>query len=148
MSEHHAAIRWSRQTPDFKYETYDRTHSVEFGGGSRCSASSAAEFLGKKELVNPEEMLVAALSSCHMLTFLAIAARSRLVLDEYKDAAVGYLEKNADGKLAVTRVVLRPFTRFSGEVPSAQKVKEMHEKAHANCFIAQSVRTEVSCEPA
>lgn len=147
MSEHHAKIEWSRNAPDFKYETYDRTHRIEFGGGFRCDASSAPEFLGRKELVNPEELLVAALSSCHLLTFLAIAARSRLVVDEYRDEAVGYLEKNEAGKLAVTHVTLRPWARFSGEAPSREKIEELHAKAHANCFIAQSVRTSVKVEP-
>lgn len=147
MSQHRIELTWKRKTPDFSYETYDRTHEIKFEGGSKMAASSAPEYLGKRELANPEEMLVAALSSCHMLTFLAIAAKSRLTLESYEDRASGTLEKGSDGKLWVTKVVLRPKVSFSGAVPSAQKVKDMHDKSHHHCFIASSVKTEVSVEP-
>jgi organic hydroperoxide reductase OsmC/OhrA len=149
MSEHRVHVRWQRNTPGFGYDEYDRTHAWEFGGGARLSASSAPEFKGRADLPNPEEALVAALSSCHMLTFLAVAARRRFVVDAYDDAAVGHLEKNADGKLAITRVELRPRASFSGEKrPSAEDVARMHEVAHRECFIANSVKTEVSVLPA
>jgi organic hydroperoxide reductase OsmC/OhrA len=98
--------------------------------------------------VDPEEAFVAALSSCHLLTFLAIAARRRLVVDDYSDEAIGYLEKNAEGRLAVTRVVLRPRVAFGGAGPPAtEELASLHELAHAQCFIANSVRTEVTVEP-
>ena len=149
MSEHRTQIRWAREQAPFTYETYDRTHRWRFGGGAELDASAAPEYRGRAELPNPEEALVAALSSCHMLTFLAIAARKRLTVDSYEDDAVGHMEKNAEGKLAITRVELRPRVRFSGEKkPSAADVAHMHEVSHRECFIANSVRTEVSVVPA
>jgi len=148
MSEHEARIRWSRQTESFAYDDYDRTHDWEFGGGLRIQASSAPEYRGRAELPNPEEALVAALSSCHMLTFLAVASRKRFVVDAYEDDAVGTMAKNEDGKIAITRVVLRPRVAFGGERrPDAAELARMHESAHRNCFIANSVRTEVAVEP-
>jgi organic hydroperoxide reductase OsmC/OhrA len=111
-------------------------------------ASAAKEFKGDPERVNPEEAFVAALSSCHMLTFLAIAARKRLVVDSYVDNAVGYLEKNSAGKLAVTRVVLRPKITWSEETEvSVSELDKLHHEAHEGCFISLSVKTEVKIEP-
>src|SRR5512134_1904880 len=144
MSEHRTLIRWKRGDAPFTYEGYDRTHRWKFGGGLELDASSAPEYRGRSELPNPEEALVAALSSCHMLTFLAIAARRRLVVESYDDDAVGHMEKNAAGKLAVTRVELRPRIRFSGDKqPSAEELAKLHELSHRECFIANSVTTEV-----
>lgn len=149
MSHHHATIAWKRTTPDFAYETYGREHLVTFGGGARLAASSAPEYGGDAARPNPEEQLVAALSSCHMLTFLAICARKKLVVDAYDDAADGVLEKNAEGRLAVTRVVLRPKVRFAaGTSVDAAKLAELHASAHRGCFIANSVKTEVTVEAA
>ena len=144
MSEHRATTSWKRKTQDFAYETYDRTHTVRFEGGIECKASAAQEYMGKRELVNPEELLVGALSSCHMLTFLAIAAKSRLVVDSYEDHAQGVLEKNSEGKLCVTKVSLNPKVTFGGEKPSPEKLRDLHDKAHKNCFIANSVKCSVS----
>ncbi|MGH7291322.1 MAG: OsmC family protein, partial [Myxococcota bacterium] len=112
-------------------------------------ASAAPEYRGRADLPNPEEALVAALSSCHMLTFLAIAARRRFVVDSYTDDAVGHMEKNADGKLAITRVELHPRIVFSGEKqPNAEELARLHEVSHRECFVANSVKTEVSVVPA
>jgi organic hydroperoxide reductase OsmC/OhrA len=148
MSEHVVTVSWRRETPDFTYDTYKRDHRWEFGSGSLVHASAAPEFRGNPDLVDPEEALVAALSSCHMLTFLAIASRKRYVVDSYTDAAVGYLEKNANGKLAVTRVTLRPRVTFSGDrQPAAADIDRMHHTAHEECFIANSVTTQITVEP-
>jgi len=148
MSEHRASLQWKRNTPDFKYETYDRTHTIRFEGGSSIQASSAVEYLGKKEFMNPEQALAAALSSCHFLTFLALAAKYRFVVDEYEDEAVAVLGENDQKKMAVTRVTLRPKVKFSGDkVPDAEKLKELHEKSHALCFISNSVLCPVLVEP-
>jgi len=147
MSEHRVTVTWERTTEDFSYEAYSRNHLWRFEGGVEVPASATPAFLGDGERVDPEEAFVAALSSCHMLTFLAIAARKRLVVDGYRDAAVGWLEKNADGKLAITRVVLRPEVTFR-EPPPETVVERMHHTAHAECFIASSVKTEVRVEPA
>jgi organic hydroperoxide reductase OsmC/OhrA len=147
MSEHRARIDWRRDTPDFRYETYTRSHTWRFEGGVEVPASSAPEYVGDPTRVDPEAALVAALSSCHMLTFLALAARRRLVVNTYRDDAVGVMEKNADGKLAVTRVALRPAVEFEGAPPSAADLEKLHHLAHEHCFIANSVRTEVTVEP-
>ena len=147
MSEHKAKVQWKRNTPDYVYETYDRTHTVTYEGGIQCKASAAKEFAGKAELVNPEEMLAGALASCHMLTFLAVAAKSRLTVDSYEDEAVATLDKNAAGKMAVTKILLRPRVTFGGEKPTPEKIKDLHEKAHKNCFIANSVACSVVFEP-
>jgi organic hydroperoxide reductase OsmC/OhrA len=147
MSEHRATISWNRNSGDFSYETYSRDHSWVFENGIEIAASGAPEFLGNPENVDPEEAFVAALSSCHMLTFLAIAARKRLVVDSYVDSAVGHLEKNADGKLAIARVALRPRIAFAdGTQPSAEKLEKLHHIAHEHCFIANSVLTAISIE--
>jgi organic hydroperoxide reductase OsmC/OhrA len=96
--------------------------------------------------VNPEEAFVTSVSSCHMLTFLAICAKKKLVVDRYEDAATGILEKNGEGRLAMTRIVLRPRITFAGEDPSSEVIERLHESSHRNCFIANSVRTEVTVE--
>lgn len=146
MSEHRVSVAWERTTEDFTYESYSRSHTWAFEGGVTVPASAAPGFRGDRERVDPEEAFVAALSSCHMLTFLALAARKRLVVDGYRDEAVGYLEKDADGKLAMTRVALRPEVTFR-ESPSAEAVERLHHQAHEHCFIASSVKTDVRVEP-
>jgi organic hydroperoxide reductase OsmC/OhrA len=99
------------------------------------------------ENIDPEEAFVASLSSCHMLFFLDIAAKSGYVVDEYTDAAIGCMKKNTEGKTAITKVVLRPYAIFSGEhIPDPGKVEQMHHRAHEFCFIANSVKTEVITE--
>lgn len=149
MSEHRASLRWRRGEAAFTYETYTRDHVWRFPGGVEVPASSAPEFRGNAALVDPEAALVAALSSCHMLTFLAIAARKRIVIESYDDDAVGVLEKNADGKLAVTRVVLRPKVVFGeGASVSKEDLERLHHRSHEECFIANSVKTDVTVEPA
>lgn len=145
MSEHTAIVRWSRGDHEFAYEKYSRDHTLEFDNGATVKASSAPTYFGDPAGVDPEEMLVAALSSCHMLTFLAVAAKSGYVVERYEDHPVGFLEKNAEGRLAVTRASLHPRIEFGGDKrPDAPTIERMHAKAHANCFIANSVRTVVT----
>ncbi len=147
MSEHRAMVSWSRESDDFDFETYTRNHTWYFTEGLQVPASAAPEFKGAPGSVDPEEALVAALSSCHMLTFLAIAAKKKLPVARYDDSAVGHLEKNLDGKLALTRVTLRPTVVFEASVEiSAEELERLHESAHRNCFIANSVRTQVTIE--
>lgn len=148
MSEHVATISWARGDSEYTYETYPRAHTIRFGNGIELAGSAAPEFLGDADRVDPESSFVAALSSCHMLTFLAIAAKKRLVVEGYEDAAVGYLEKNAEGRLAMTRVVLRPKVVFGGEPPKPEQLERMHAASHRNCFIANSVTTTVTVESA
>src|SRR5215469_14577743 len=149
MSQHHAALRWERTSADFTYETYNRAHEVLFKSGAIVlPSSSAPEFRGDAERVDPEEAYVASLSSCHMLTFLAICARKRLIPDSYDDEASGWLEKSENGKLWMSRVVLRPRVRFAdGTEVSETQLTALHHQAHADCFIANSVKTDVSVEP-
>jgi organic hydroperoxide reductase OsmC/OhrA len=147
MSEHKATISWSRGPHEFTYDTYSRDHDWRFEGGTRVAASAAPDFKGNAARVDPEAGFVAAAASCHMLTFLALAARKRLVVERYEDAAVGILEKNDAGKLAVTRITLRPKVAFGGAPPSAESLARLHEQAHEHCFIANSVRTEIEVKP-
>ncbi|MGV7221178.1 MAG: OsmC family protein [Nitrospinales bacterium] len=147
MSEHKVNIKWTRDSDDFNSESYNRDHAVTFEGGIKIEASAAPGFKGNPDFVDPEEAFIGALASCHMLTFLAIAAKKRLVVDGYEDNAVGYLEKNSDGRLAVTRATLRPLVVWGGDkTPSTEEIEKMHEHAHRACFIANSVLTEVTVE--
>ena len=146
MSEHHASILWKRASADFTYGGYNRAHEMVFKGGAIVlPASSAPEFKGDAGRVDPEEAYVASLSSCHMLTFLAICARRGLTVDSYEDEAVGFLEKGADGKLWMARVILRPNVVFAAGAPP-DDLADLHHKSHAECFIASSVRTKVTVE--
>jgi organic hydroperoxide reductase OsmC/OhrA len=146
MSEHEVKVHWQRTSADFAYEHYNREHDVTFGGGQTLVGSAAQEYRGKPEHPNPEEALVWALSSCHMLTFLAIAAKRGLVVDRYEDDAVGTLAKNDAGRLAITRVVLRPRITWAGEAPGEATIARIHASSHRECFIANSVNTEVVVE--
>jgi len=148
MSEHHASIVWYRTSADFTYDTYNRAHEVRYKSGAIVvPSSSAPAFKGDADRVDPEEAFVAALSSCHMLTFLAICARKRITVESYEDDAVGLLEKDG-GKLWMTRVTLKPRVRFaSGTEVDAAKLAEIHHKSHEECFIANSVKTDVTVEP-
>ncbi len=148
MSEHRVRVDWQRGDVEFSYDRYSRSHSWSFEGGIDVPASAAPAYLGDASRVDPEEAFVASLSSCHMLTFLALTARKRLVVDHYRDDAVGFMEKNEEGRLAVTRVELRPRIEFAGEPPSEDVPARLHEQAHEHCFIANSVRTRVTVEPA
>ena len=148
MSEHKVTVAWKRETPDFAYQTYNRDHDWTFDAGVTVRASANPAYLGSETCVDPEEAFVASLSSCHMLTFLAIAARNRLVVDGYHDEAVGVLDKDASGSLAITRVTLRPAVRFGGDVPpSAQEIRQLHDQAHHAFFVSNSVKTEILVEP-
>jgi organic hydroperoxide reductase OsmC/OhrA len=144
MSEYKVTLKWERGGAEFSYQKYPRDHTWSFDGGHTMTATAAPAYLGNPAHVDPEEAFVASLSSCHMLTFLAIACKQKFVLDSYEDEAVGHLEKNADGRLAITRVELRPKITWGGDrKPSAEELDKMHHAAHENCFIANSVKTEV-----
>jgi organic hydroperoxide reductase OsmC/OhrA len=145
MSEHKVTLKWERGGAEFSYQKYPRDHTWSFDGGHTMTATAAPAYLGNPANVDPEEAFVASLSSCHMLTFLAIACKQKFILDSYEDHAIGHMEKNAEGKLAITRVELHPKIKWSGDrVPNAQELDKMHHAAHENCFIANSVRTNVT----
>ena len=149
MPEHRAAVHWARTSRDFTYDSYNRSHVVRFKHGAVALPGSAApEFKGDADRVDPEEAFVASLSSCHMLSFLAVCARKRLVVDSYEDDASGTLEKGPGGKLWMSQVVLRPLVRFAPETTvDSALLTEIHHLAHDVCFIANSVKTNVTVEP-
>ncbi len=152
MADYTATILWERAGQDFLDKRYSRKHVIRFDGGVELPASSSPHVvpipLSDASAVDPEEAFVASLASCHMLWLLSIAARRKFRVDRYFDSAVGVLGKNAEGKMAMTLVTLRPEVRFSGErQPTREELIEMHHEAHEQCFIANSVKTEVRCEP-
>jgi organic hydroperoxide reductase OsmC/OhrA len=151
MSEHSAIVEWRRTTPDFSYRTYNRSHVLRFDSGvevpGRASPANVPSTLAQAPGVDPEESFVAAISSCHMLWFLHIAYTRKFVIDHYTDHAVGVLEKDRAGKMSVTRVTLRPAVVFSGAQPTGEQLAELHEQAHQQCFIANSVKTKIVIEP-
>jgi organic hydroperoxide reductase OsmC/OhrA len=145
MSEHRVDLQWTTGGQAFTYESYSRDHRLVFDNGHVIQASSAPAYFGNVAGIDPEEMLVAALSSCHMLTFLAVASKRGYVVVAYEDNAVGYLDKNSEGKMAMTAVILNPRIQFKGEkVPNTDELEKLHHKAHENCFIANSVRCEMT----
>ncbi len=152
MSEHIATVEWSRGDHPFADNRYPRAHDWTFDGGAVVRASSAPTSvplpMSDPTAVDPEEALVAALSSCHMLFFLGFAARAGFIVDHYRDAAVGVLGRDERGKTSMTLVTLRPAVAFSGAAPDASALDDLHHRAHAACYIANSVRAEVRIEPA
>jgi organic hydroperoxide reductase OsmC/OhrA len=152
MSEHVATVEWRRGDQDFAGNGYSRAHDWRFDGGAVVRGSSAPssvpEPLSDPAAVDPEEALVAALSSCHMLFFLAFAARGGFTVDAYRDEAVGVLGRDERGKTSITTVTLRPAIAFSGaSVPDAAAIAALHHRAHEACYIANSIRAEVTVEP-
>ena len=150
--EYTSKIVWNRNGAAFSDNRYSRKHLWQFDGGLEVPASSSPHVvpvpMSDAAAVDPEEAFVASLASCHMLWFLAIAAKRRFVVDSYIDDAVGIMAKNSEGKLAMTVVTLRPKVTFSGaKQPSNDEIQSMHSRAHEECFIASSVKTEVRCEP-
>ena len=151
MSEYHAKIVWSRSKDEkFTDNQYSRGHRWEFDGGTVVPASSSPHIVplpySVEQNVDPEEAFVASLSSCHMLIFLAIAGKKRFVVDQYIDSPIGIMEKGADGKVSMTKVTLRPKVIFSGDQPSFEPLEKMHHQSHEQCFIANSVKTEITTE--
>lgn len=152
MSRYTATIAWQRAGQPFTDRRYSRAHQWRFDGGTVVPGSSSPQVvplpMSDAAAVDPEEAFVAALSSCHLLWFLDLACRAGWVVDDYRDDASGVLAKDADGRLAMTEVTLRPAVRFAGDrQPDAGEIHRLHHAAHAACFIANSVRSEVRCEP-
>jgi organic hydroperoxide reductase OsmC/OhrA len=144
VSEHKVKLDWQRSSEDFSLKNYNRSHQWDFGFGRTLPASAAVEYQGDEDHVDPEQAFTAALASCHMLTFLAVASQKGYVIDAYKDEACGVLAKNAAGKMAITEVLMYPKIQFSGaNVPSIDEVNKLHALAHQYCFLANSVTAEV-----
>lgn len=152
MSRYQAVIEWSRDGAPFTDNRYSRGHRWRFDGGVEVPASASPHVvplpMSVAAAVDPEEAFVASLSSCHMLWFLSLAAKHGFVVDDYRDEAVGIMERNDGGRLAMTRVTLRPAARYGGDRrPSPAEEDALHHAAHEECFIASSVKTLVTCEP-
>jgi len=149
MAEHRITLSWERGAVPFTYDAYPRNHTIAFKDGQeKVIASASPAFRGDAGKADPEDMLVAALSSCHMLSFLAIAAKKKLTVNSYRDNAVGFLENDSSsgkgGRLWMTRVILRPQVAIDAD---AETLAQIHHMAHEACFIANSVKTEVLVEP-
>ncbi|MBK1685762.1 OsmC family protein [Rhodoferax fermentans] len=152
MAQYTAEIVWQREGQDFLDNRYSRKHLLRFDGGVEVAGSSSPHVvplpMSDAAAIDPEEAFVASLASCHMLWFLSIAAKQRFCVDRYQDSAVGVMAKNDQGKLAMTVVTLRPAVSFSGEKqPTRAQIEALHHEAHEACYIANSVKTEVRCEP-
>ncbi len=150
MSAHTIVLAWSRNTPDFDYDTYSRNHSIGFGPVGKVCGSAAPEFHGDPHCMDPEQAFVMSLASCHMLTFLAIACRKGFTVDKYSDKAAGEMGKNQRGKTAMTKVELRPEVVFSGtKIPTGEEFSALHAQAHNGCIIANSIAScvEVTVKP-
>ena len=152
MSHYAAETLWERKDADFLDNRYSRRHLLRFDGGLEVPGSSSPSVvplpMSDASALDPEEAFVSSLSSCHMLWFLTMAVKRKFRVDRYFDAATGVMEKNAEGRVAMTLVTLHPEVTFSGErQPSREELDKLHHDAHEACFIANSVKTEVRCEP-
>ena len=151
MSDHHAIVHWQRGSAEFLRGRYSRTHEWRFDGGAVVAASASPAVVrapwSDPAGVDPEEAFVAAIASCHMLWFLSLAAERGFLVESYEDEAVGSLGQLANGREAITDVVLRPRVVFGGErKPDAAEVDALHEAAHERCFIANSVKSTIRVE--
>ncbi|WP_184223081.1 OsmC family protein [Paenochrobactrum gallinarii] len=146
MMEMSVEVHWEREGAVFTDKKYSRAHIWRFDGGQVVPASSSPHVIplpySVEANVDPEEAFIAAISSCHMLTFLGVAAAKRIVIESYTDKATGFMEK-IDGKILVSRVELKPEIIYGGEKPSAEAEAQLHHLAHEQCFIANSVKTEI-----
>ena len=142
MAEHLATVSWERRGEAFVDNRYNRAHEWSFDGGLTVPASASPH------AVDPEEAFVASIASCHMLWFLSLAARRGFRVESYRDEAVGLLEKNAEGRFAITVVTLHPHVVFATDLaPTPDVLDELHHAAHRECYIASSVKTEIRLEP-
>ena len=153
MHRYEARVAWKRGEQTFTDNKYSRAHQWSFDGGLSVQASSSPLVVrlpfSDPAAVDPEEALVASASSCHMLWFLSLAAKRGFVIDSYADAAVGVVDRNAEGRIAVTRITLRPAIAWSGgRAPAADELAQLHHEAHENCYIANSLRAEIVVEAA
>ena len=151
MSTHRATIEW-RLDGDFPSRRYSRAHTLSFDGGLEVPGSASPQVVpppwSRADALDPEAAFIAALSSCHMLWFLDLASRAGLIATSYRDQAEGSLARDADGRMAITQVVLRPAVAFvEGSSPTAAELAALHHRAHEECFIANSVKTQVIVEP-
>jgi organic hydroperoxide reductase OsmC/OhrA len=151
MASYTVTIEWERQAASFSDGKYSRAHRWIFDGGQVVPGSSSPHVVplpySDQHAVDPEEAFVAALSSCHMLWFLSIVAEAGFVVERYQDQALGKMSKNSAGKIAMTKVTLRPSITWLEPAPSTEQIAEFHHQAHEQCFIANSVLTQINIEP-
>jgi organic hydroperoxide reductase OsmC/OhrA len=151
--QYNAEVLWQRATHEtFTDNRYSRKHRLRFDGGTEVPGSASPSVvplpMSDAAAVDPEEAFVASLAACHMLWFLSIAAAAGYVVDRYRDAAVGVMTRNTQGNLWISSVTLHPEVRFAGpREPRADQFQQLHHRAHEACFIANSVKSEVRCEP-
>jgi organic hydroperoxide reductase OsmC/OhrA len=151
MTDFVATIKWQLNDGDFLNNNYSRAHSWEFDGGTVVAATASPHIVSPlwapEENVDPEEAFVASLASCHMLFFLAIAAKEGIQVESYEDNPFGTLGKNQQGKHAISRIVLRPSARYAENMtPSREQQESLHHQAHEHCFLANSVNTQIDIE--
>jgi organic hydroperoxide reductase OsmC/OhrA len=151
VGNHSATISWTSDG-EFRSGRYSRSHEWSFDGGAMVSGSSSPsvvpEPMSDPSAVDPEEALIASASSCHMLWFLSLAQKAGFDVQSYRDEAVGTMGRDERGRIAITRISLRPEIAFSGPAPSDEEVARLHHEAHEKCFIANSLRSEIVVEPA
>ena len=152
MASFAAEVIWVRGDQDFLSNRYSRRHLLRFDGGMEVPGSSSPHVvpvpMSDPTAVDPEEAFVASIASCHMLWFLSLAAKRKFCVERYRDSAIGVMGRNPMGKESVALVTLRPEVVFSGErIASLKELHALHRRAHAECYIANSVRTEIRCEP-
>lgn len=144
MSIHEAEVCWYQKPHNTDEKTYSRNHVVTLNGNQKLDVSASVDFKGDPDCADPEQMLVSAVSSCHMLFFLAIAEFQGLKVESYQDNPQGVLEKSSKGGMEVTRIVLTPKIVFGGDKsPDQETIKKIHERAHKNCFIRNSITASV-----
>ena len=145
MSVHQSFINWQRNPHETDANTYSRNHHVMLNGDQQVNVSASVEFKGDANCADPEQLLVSAVSSCHMLFFLAIADLQGYQVESYKDNPVGHLERNDKKRMEVTRIVLSPNITFGGDkMPDQKAISKIHASAHSNCFIRNSITAEVT----
>lgn len=150
MASIEIGIQWISDGSDFLRQQYSRKHCWTLDGGTQIQASSSPDIvpvpLSDPSAIDPEEAFVAAISSCHMLWFLSLAAKKRLSIERYHDRAIGEMNADADGVPWISKVTLRPAIEWSEAAPTREKIEQIHELAHQQCFIARSVRSEIVIE--
>lgn len=145
MSIHEAAITWQRTPHESDSNAYSRNHRVILNGGQQVQVSASTEYKGDPNCADPEQMLVSAVSSCHMLFFLAIAEMQGYQVESYEDVPKGYLESSERRRKEVTRIELSPRITFAGDrIPDREAVARIHANAHNSCFIRNSITAEVT----
>jgi len=152
MSAYTSTVLWQRGEQNFLDNRYSRRHEIHFDSGTVLPASSSPHVvplpMSDAQAVDPEELFVAALSSCHMLWFLSLARDAGFIVDRYEDEAEGHMARDAQRRMMMSTVTLRPRVQFApGHAPSREQLQALHHAAHEQCYIANSVRTQVRCEP-